>query len=176
MKLKFITTIIFAVIALSSFGHKVTSLSASSSSQLFTVIGPDVQSEFQFLNPDTAENLFPVPKTNCEIRRWYNYQVVAVGVINQKWEEDGISLQMRALKAFEMRHAARVNARYMMQNKDEVKALQKRDQEKYGNPDGPTFGYLMQKNIDKGKTVAEAYQSIIDSSSTTDQGYNADCE
>lgn len=124
----------------------------------------------------SSTNLAGVPKTNCEIRLWYNYQVVAVGIINKKWEQDGIDLKTRAHKAYEMRHQARVNARSMMQNKDQVKALQARDQQKYGNPDGPTFEYLLKKNTDNGLSLEAAYQSIIDSSSRTDSRYNTDCQ
>ena len=124
----------------------------------------------------SSDNLTGVPKTDCEIRLWYNYQIVAVGVINEKWKEDGIDLKTRALKAYEMRHEARVNARYMMQDKAAVEALQTRDSNKYGNPDGPTFEYLIKKNTDKGLSMDEAYQSIIDSSSRTDKRYNADCQ
>ena len=127
-------------------------------------------------NPPSTTNLTGIPKTNCEIRLWYNFQVVAVGVINKKWEEDGIDLKTRAKKAYELRHQARVNARFMMQNKTEVKALQARDMKKYGNPDGPTFEYLLKKNTDNGLSLEAAYQSIIDSSSRTDSGYNSDCQ
>ena len=67
-------------------------------------------------------NLLTLPKTNCEIRIWYNYQVVAISKLNEKWKADGMSLEARAEKAYETRHNARINARYMMQNKDEVKA------------------------------------------------------
>lgn len=123
-----------------------------------------------------SNNLTGVPKTNCEIRLWYNFQIVAVGVINEKWEQDGIDLETRAHKAYELRHEARVNARYMMQNQEEVAALQARDRSKYGNPDGPTFEYLLKKNTDAGLSLEEAYQSIIDSSSRTDTRYNADCQ
>ncbi len=122
------------------------------------------------------DNLTGVPQTNCEIRLWYNFQIVAVGIINKKWEQDGIDLETRAHKAYEMRHEARVNARFMMQNKEEVRVLQARDMEKYGNPNGPTFEYLLKKNMDAGLTLADAYQSIIDSSSRTDTRYNADCQ
>ena len=55
-----------------------------------------------------SDNLTGIPKTNCEIRLWYNFQIVAVGVINEKWEKDGIDLETRAHKAYEMRHEARV--------------------------------------------------------------------
>jgi len=124
----------------------------------------------------SADNLTGIPKTDCEIRLWYNYQIVAVGVINKKWVEDGIDLKTRAHKAYEMRHEARVNARFMMQDKGMVEKLQSRDMEKYGNPNGPSFEYLLKKNTDKGLSENEAYQSIIDSSSRTDKKYNADCQ
>jgi len=127
-------------------------------------------------SPPSSDNLTSIPKTDCDIRLWYNYQIVAVGVINEKWKQDGIDLETRAKKAYELRHEARVNARFMMQNKEAVKALQARDLDKYGNPDGPTFDYLLKKNTDKGLSLEEAYQSIIDSSSRTDTRYNADCQ
>jgi hypothetical protein len=123
----------------------------------------------------SPKNLTSIPKTDCEIRLWYNFQIVAVGVINKKWEQDGITLERRAHMAYEMRHEARVNARFMMQNKKEVKVLQARDTKKYGNPHGPTFEYLLKKSTDTGLTLEAAYQSIIDSSSRTDKQYNADC-
>ena len=123
-----------------------------------------------------SKNMESVPTTNCDIRLWYNYQVVAIGKINERWEQEGIPLKKRAEDAFEIRHHARINARFMMQDKSQVKGLQDRDQAKYGNPDGPTFDYLVKKNTDKGKTLDEAYQSIIDSSSRTDRGYNKDCK
>lgn len=124
----------------------------------------------------SPSKLTDIPKTDCEIRLWYNYQIVAVGVINEKWKQDGIDLETRARKAYEMRHEARVNARYLMPNKEAVKMLQARDSEKYGNPNGPTFDYLLKKNTDKGLSLEAAYQSIIDSSSRTDTRYNADCQ
>lgn len=122
-----------------------------------------------------ANNLTEIPKTDCEIRLWYNYQVVAIGVINEKWKQDGIDLKTRAQKAYTMRHEARVNARFLMPDKIAVKALQARDKQKYGNPNGPTFEYLLKKNTDKGLSLEAAYQAIIESSSRTDSKYNADC-
>ena len=120
--------------------------------------------------------LVTIPETNCDIRLWYNYQVVDIGKINERWEQEGIPLETRARKAYNLRHQARINARYMMPNKAEVEVLRQRDQQKYGNPDGPTFEYLLKKNTDKGLSMEAAYQSIIDSSSRTDKGYNADCQ
>lgn len=124
----------------------------------------------------TSKNTEGIPETNCDIRLWYNYQVVAIGKINERWEQAGVPLKKRAEDAFEIRHHARINARFMMQDKSQVKGLQDRDQEKYGNPDGPTFDYLVKKNTAKEKTLEEAYQSIIDSSSRTDRKYNNECK
>lgn len=121
-------------------------------------------------------NLLTLPKTNCEIRIWYNYQVVAISKLNEKWKADGMSLKARAEKAFGTRHAARVNARFMMQNQDEVKGLQARDMKKYGNPDGPTFEYLVGKSTKKGLSKEEAYEGIIKSSSRTSPVYNDKCK
>ena len=135
-----------------------------------------VTSQTTSTSTTTSKNMESVPTTNCDIRLWYNYQVVAIGKINERWEQEGIPLKKRAEDAFEIRHHARINARFMMQDKSQVKGLQARDQAKYGNPNGPTFEYLVKKNTDKGKSLDEAYQSIIDSSSRTDRGYNKDCQ
>jgi len=116
------------------------------------------------------------PTTDCEIRKWYNYQVVAIPLINKRWIDKGLTAEQRAQKAFTLRHNARINARYMMPNQEEVKALQVRDQKKYGNPDGPTFAYLVKKHQKKGLNGKELYQSIIKSSSRTDSTYNEQCE
>lgn len=120
--------------------------------------------------------LVTLPKTNCEIRIWYNYQVVAISKLNEKWKADGIDLKTRAEQAYSLRHNARVNARFMMQNPEEVKGLQARDIAKYGNPNGPSFEYLLKKNTDKGLSPEEGYQSIIDSSSRVSAVYNSECQ
>ncbi len=116
-----------------------------------------------------------IPQTDCEIRIWYNYQVVAISVINEYWIEQGLSLEERAKAAYEIRHQARINARYMMQDKTAVEMLRKRDKLKYGNPDGPTFDYLLEKNLKKGLAKEKAYESIIQSASKTSTVFNKDC-
>jgi hypothetical protein len=60
----------------------------------------------------------------------------------------------------------------MMANADEVKALQERDREKYGNPDGPTFEWLVEKARKKNLSGDAIYESIISSSQRTDTGTN----
>lgn len=89
----------------------------------------------------------PLPKTNAEIRQWYNDQVAPITQLNGKWTKEALSPEERAKRSYEIRHSARIKARAMMQNKEEVTLLQRRDMEKYGNPDGPTFDYLVQKTV-----------------------------
>ncbi|MFA7240606.1 MAG: hypothetical protein WC091_10865 [Sulfuricellaceae bacterium] len=112
------------------------------------------------------------PRTNDEIRRWYNDQVAVIPALNEQWRKDGLSVETRACKAYDIRHGARLKAREFMPDKREVADLQARDQEKYGNPDGPTFEYLVQKNRDEGLTGDEVYENIIGSAKRTNEGYN----
>ncbi|MEO1262905.1 MAG: hypothetical protein AAFZ15_29120 [Bacteroidota bacterium] len=161
--------------ALSDNSYKtITSANKITAGQKFWIPGSG-----RIANKNTSGDdaqLVAIPKTNCEIRVWYNYQVVAISVLNKKWIADGLDLETRARKAYELRHAARVNARFMMQDKSEVEGLQTRDMNKYGNPDGPTFDYLLKKNTDKGMSVEEGYQSILDSSSRVSPVYNSECQ
>jgi hypothetical protein len=111
-------------------------------------------------------------KSNEEIRQWYNDQVAVIPDLNEQWKKDGLSAEERAKKAHEIRHHARVEARSMMQNKQEVAELQARDQEKYGNPDGPTFEFLVEKNRLKGFQGDAVYEDIVGSSNRTNKEYN----
>lgn len=116
-----------------------------------------------------------VPKTNCQIRIWYNYQIVAISALNKRWKALGMSLIDRAHKAFQIRHDARVNGRFMMQDKFEVAALRDRDNKKYGNPDGPTFEHLVDFTKEKGFTGDAVYRAIIESTSRTRPVFNSSC-
>lgn len=111
-------------------------------------------------------------KTNEEIRQWYNDTVSKIPALNSQWKKEGLSAEERAKKAHEIRHHARVEARSMMQNKQEVAELQARDKEKYGNPDGPTFEFLVEKNRLKGFQGDDLYEDIIGSSNRTNKEYN----
>ena len=115
-------------------------------------------------------------ETNCDIRTWYNFQVVAIPRLNEYWIGQSISLEDRAYKAYELRHKARIHARYMMPVQEEVFALQKRDFKKYGNTNGPTFKDFLKKSKTEGMTLDEAYENIIKSSSKTNTSYNLDCD
>ncbi|OQW95111.1 MAG: hypothetical protein BWK79_03530 [Beggiatoa sp. IS2] len=121
------------------------------------------------VTPQTAEKSL---KTNEEIRQWYNDEVGKIPSLNEKWLSEGINAEERAKRAHEIRHNARLGARAMMQNKQEVTDLQARDQEKYGNPDGPTFEYLVEKNRQKSLQGDAVYEDIIGSSNRTNREYN----
>lgn len=117
-----------------------------------------------------------IPKSDCQIRIWYNFQVLAIPKLNEYWITKEIALKERAYKAYNLRHNARIHARFMMLDQKEVAVLQKRDSVKYGNPDGPTFEYLLQKIQGKNKSLEQAYESIIQSSSKTNDGHNSVCD
>ena len=114
-----------------------------------------------------------VPQSNAEIRQWYNDQVAVIPELDRKWIAQGLSAEQRASKAQEIRHHARIQARAYMRDKAEVADLQARDREKYGNPDGPTLAYLVQKNREKGLKGDAVFEDIIGSSNRTNAEYNA---
>lgn len=111
-------------------------------------------------------------KNNAEIRQWYNEQTAVIPQLNEQWIKDEVSAEERAKRAYGIRHDARIKAREMMQNQEEVKLLRERDMQKYGNPDGPTFDYLVEKNRSKGLTGDDIYEAIIESSKRTNKKYN----
>ena len=125
---------------------------------------------------ETKAVYLQVPSSNCEIRKWYNYQVVAIPLINKRWLANRTNLKERAKRAYDIRHKARMNARFMMPDKAEVKKLRARDTIKYGNPNGPTFSYLIKKIQGKGVKGDNVYKEIIQSSSRTSPTYNERCE
>jgi hypothetical protein len=110
--------------------------------------------------------------SNAEVRDWYNAQVATIPEQNQAWLAEGISTELRAERAYQIRHDARIEARNMMSSEVEVHQLRARDRAKYGNPDGPTFDYLVEKNRDKGLEGDAVYEAIIESSSRTDDKVN----
>jgi len=112
------------------------------------------------------------PQTNAEIRQWYNDQVANISELDRAWQRDGVSAEERARRAHDIRHTARVKARDFMPDKREVALLQARDQEKYGNPDGPSFDDLVAQNRKKGLTGDSVYEEIIGSAHRTNADYN----
>jgi hypothetical protein len=110
--------------------------------------------------------------TNEEIRLYYNQMVSTIGPKNEEWKKEGVPLLERARRAFEIRHNARLTCRAMMASAAEVDDLRKRDQEKYGNPDGPVFEQLVEHENKKGGAGDAVYEGIIQSAQRTDEGYN----
>lgn len=136
---------------------------------LFTGLGL-VQAENG--QPASAAAVAQVPQTNGEIRQWYNDQVAVIPALDEQWLQRGVSAEERARRAHAIRHDARVKAREFMKDKSEVADLQKRDQEVYGNPDGPSFDYLVQKNRAKGLQGEAIYEAIIGSANRTNAKFN----
>lgn len=133
--------------------------------------------------PDASElpkseqaTIVSVPKTNCQIRIWYNYQIVAISKLNRFWQANGLSLIERAQKAYQIRHDARISGRFMMSDSFEVAALRDRDNKKYGNPNGPTFEHLVDFTKEKGFEGDAIYQAIIESTSRTRPVFNSSCK
>jgi hypothetical protein len=120
-----------------------------------------------------AENPgFGGSKTNREIREWYFEQVARIPILNDQWIEEGLSVQVRAYRAWEIRHNSRLRVRTMMGKERQIHLLKKRDLAKYGNPDGPTFDSLVENNEKLGLVGAEVYEAIIVSSMNLNIGVN----
>ena len=118
-------------------------------------------------NPGIGES-----KTNREIREWYAEEVARIRILNDQWIEEGLSVQVRAYRAWEIRHNSRLRARSMMGKRRETQLLQKRDLAKYRNPDGPTFDSLVENNEKLGLVGDEIYEAIIHSSMKLSIGVN----
>lgn len=111
-------------------------------------------------------------QSNGEVRDWYNNEVSKILPLNEMWIKEGVPLEERAKRAHDLRHQARLKARELMSSEQDVKLLELRDLEVYGNKDGPTFEQLIEKSRKKGLSKEEAYESIIDSSNRTNKEYN----
>jgi hypothetical protein len=112
------------------------------------------------------------PKTNAEIRQWYIQRVSAIPQLNKDWIKQGLSVRARAEAAWRIRHEARIKARSMMTDPVEVDLLRARDIAKYGSPDGPTFGFLVERLKEAGLEEDRIYEAIIDNSYRTDAELN----
>jgi hypothetical protein len=110
--------------------------------------------------------------TNKEIRQWYIDQVSTIPRLEQQWLLEGITIEERAIRAWQIRRDARIRARELMEEPDEVELLCQRDIKFYGSPDGPSFEYLVRQAVARGLQGKEIYQSIINSSSLTDEQVN----
>lgn len=112
------------------------------------------------------------PPTNIEIRQWYQEQLANIPDLNKQWIKQKISLAERAESAWRIRHEARLRAREMMSDVKALADARRRDEEIYGNPDGPDFEFLVRRLRKKGMTENVVYEEIIKSSSRS----NADID
>lgn len=108
------------------------------------------------------------------VRHWYNAQVEQIGALNDQWAAAGVPAHERAAMTHAIRHDARVAARAAMKNRAGVEQLRQRDIEKYGNPDGPTFAYLVADWRRRGvQSDDEIYAQVIGGSARTNAEVNA---
>lgn len=112
------------------------------------------------------------PKTNAEIRKWYLTEVAVIHELNKQWLPQGLSANKRAKKAWRIRHEARLAARAMMADPEEVEMLEVSDTIEYGGPDGPTFEFLVRKCREAGLKGNAVYEAIIEGSYRTNKGIN----
>ncbi len=112
------------------------------------------------------------PRTNSEIRRWYQAQTSRISELNRQWIAQGLGAKERAELAYDIRRAARLAARAMMRNPAEVEMLRARDAYKYGDPDGPTFELLVEKLEAAGFTGDALYEEVVEMSWRVDEEVN----
>ncbi len=112
------------------------------------------------------------PKTNAEIRQWYIQRISEIPQLNKDWVKQGLHARARAEAAWRIRHEARIEARSMMADPTEVELLRARDVAKYGNPDGPTFEFLVERLREASLEEDRIYEAIIDNSYRTDAELN----
>ena len=110
--------------------------------------------------------------THAEIRAHYLVLVAAIGPANAAWKRDGLSAEERAHRAFQLRHDARVTCRAMMADPLQIAALEQRDQEKYGHPDGPRFDELVARGKASGLTGDAVFEAIVESAQRTNTAVN----
>jgi hypothetical protein len=110
--------------------------------------------------------------SNSEIRDWYLRKVAAIPDFDLEWQKQGLSLEERAKRAWQIRHDARLQARDMMENPVEVEALRARDRKLYGHPDGPNFEQLLAQGRAKGLSVDQTLQAILAGAQITNDDVN----
>lgn len=120
--------------------------------------------------PDAGE--VKKPKTNADIRKWYNDKVNTIPELDKKWAAEGVPLEERARRAVAIRHDARLEARKMMSSPLEVAMLRARDFFTYGSIHGPSFDQLVKKAEAKGLQGDAVWKELIGSANRTNQTVN----
>lgn len=107
------------------------------------------------------------PIADADVLSWYRDQIARIARLDHEWRSQGVALEERARRAFEVRKAARLGAREQMSSEAEVAALEARDVAVSGAPDGPTFEGLVESHLADGMTREQAYEKIIASAQHT---------
>ncbi len=110
--------------------------------------------------------------TNTQARQLYLERVGMIAGEDAKLRAEGASAEARARRAYQTRHDARQTARAMMGDPAEVELLRARDAEKYGDPEGPSFEWLLEKARAKGLVGDAVFESIVESAQRTDAATN----
>jgi len=97
-------------------------------------------------------------------------QVARIPELNGQWLAQGLSARARAEAAWRIRHEARRAARAMMIDPAEVELLRARDMAEYGNPDGPSFEFLVERLKEAGLEGDVVYEAIVEGSYRTNAG------
>ena len=103
------------------------------------------------------------------IREVYVCRVRTIASDDEARRAAGAGAEARARAAYETRRAARLLARAMMGDRAEVAALEARDREKYGAPDGPSWDWLVARARDKGLGGDDVFLSIVESAQRTNE-------
>jgi len=123
---------------------------------LFLTLAPLARTSHAQASNDEAQ-----PKTKAEIQQWYKDEIGDIRALNKTWLKNGHTAEQRAEQAEQIRHDARIKVRTFMSDPAEVKALQQRDQEEFGNPDGPTLAYRVKQNQSRGLVGDAVYEDIV---------------
>ena len=111
--------------------------------------------------------------TNLQCRMAYLYRVRTIpSMLAQFLKSSGWSPEQAARLAYNIRHRARVTARAMMTNPDEVATLKLRDLTKYDTVEGPSFEWLVNLHRKRGLEGDAIYSAIEKSSCCTDEAVN----
>lgn len=107
--------------------------------------------------------------SDSEIRDWYLRKIAAIPDLDVEWVKSGATLEERARRAWKIRHDARLEARSMMKHPVEVALIRARDRLLYGNPEGPSFEYLVKAGRRDGLTSEQTFRRILEGAQVTNR-------
>jgi hypothetical protein len=160
-------------------GYRVSTEVRAGNAVAFTIASKDgtFQTVLRSVGGD-AEPYIPTappadaPLAPAEARQSYLDQVGQIAELDATWEADGVALDVRAHRAYDIRHNARLATREQ-QSPGDAAALEVRDTTVYGDPDGPSFDALVARLQGEGLSLDDVYRRIIGSSQRTNADYNA---